>query len=313
MYPRTKQHRLHCPIRRELKKTRSVLDDHLMPSQAVDGAEDVVLDALQAVKVTDAPSARSTPSTPRWRRPNRLIGAIIPLLLVTLFAAGYYVALSEVAPWLELVQRRPVLAFFYRWTCRALFASLAHTFLTIYMLPRGHSRPPREPPKEVVERSIVHECADMQGEVLRCWQDDCNGSWLPARARHCKDCGAFARSFLDDAAHDSAQVTAPSPLTTAAHGAPTCFPSSVRECKSACRFGPACITGTRTLKPFLLFMTSAVLLIAIGGAPLLLLVCDQVNAVLRTSWSRDIAYVNERWWHRKRSWAFGPVWRCVRR
>lgn len=58
-------------------------------------------------------------------------------------------------------------------------------------------------------------------------------------------------------------------------------------------------------------MLSAVLLISIGAAPLVPLVRQQVGAVLATSWSSDIDYVNERWWSRKRSWAFGPVWRCV--
>jgi hypothetical protein len=188
---------------------------------APSGTEAVVLDALQAVKATDAPISASKlrTSTPRWRRPNNLIGAIIPPLLGLLFFSGYHVALGYVAPWLEYVVRRPGLALIYRWTCRGLFACLAHTFLTVYMLPRGHSRPPREPPREIVERSVVHECADMEGSVLRCWHDGCNGSWLPARARHCKDCGADCQGGSYLILSVCAQVTALLLSTTAVHGA----------------------------------------------------------------------------------------------
>jgi hypothetical protein len=77
------------------------------------------------------------------------------------------------------------------------------TYLYLYFLPRDHSQPPLEPPREVKDGLIIFQCANPSTQspdvdsaerkvapapVERCYKGYCQGRWKPSRTRHCSVC-----------------------------------------------------------------------------------------------------------------------------
>lgn len=54
-------------------------------------------------------------------------------------------------------------------------------------------QPPLEPPIEIKEKRILFEC-DAQGEPMRCFRDECQGRWKPARYVSC--CSELSTSSI---------------------------------------------------------------------------------------------------------------------
>jgi hypothetical protein len=105
----------------------------------------------------------------------------------------------------------------YRVLATGLLLPTSVLFLRLYMLPRTQSIPPYNPPKEIIDKSIMFEClAPEEAKIVnlavqrasgseepfddlvvvnRCWKGTCNGRWKPARARHCSECGVCRAGF----------------------------------------------------------------------------------------------------------------------
>lgn len=89
--------------------------------------------------------------------------------------------------------------------------------MRLYFLPRTQSVPPYNPPKDILDKSVVFEClAPEEAKIVnlamqnangtdeafddivvvnRCWKGKCDGRWKPARARHCSECGVCRAGF----------------------------------------------------------------------------------------------------------------------
>lgn len=137
---------------------------------------------------------------PRLLRANNILGKSIPPLIVLLAVKGYDLVVHETGAeaslrplralvpcrltrsqpltgsYLADVRRLPVVAELYRWHFRLLLAALVYAYGFVYLSPRTHSRPPKNPPPEVLARTMVYQC-DSSGAPATCNRDECEGSW----------------------------------------------------------------------------------------------------------------------------------------
>ena len=253
------------------------------------------LDALGAVaavqKDAARPSARRAADgpAPLTRRPPSLahtvLGVLIPALLLAFIAFGARLVLLDAVPLLR--RDRPVYGLVVGSAFVASLVPLFALYVWIISRPRDHARPSARPPPAIADRAIAFEC-DEDGRPATCqWCPAIDGAqpWLPPRARHCRECGVCVLGFDH---HCAARRFDATDRTGAWLG----------RCVSA-----------RTLKPFMIFL--ALVPIAVGAGLLAVAPSAFRNLRLVVSEVWHDPVISERWWARRRSWAVGPVWRCV--
>ena len=148
---------------------------------------------------------------------------------------------------------------------------LVTLFLLVWLGPNDHSAPPPTPPQAILRRSVPYECIDRDGNLAYCWQDDCNGRWLPPRTRHCKDC----RKCRVDFDH-------------------------------CCVFFGTCIAEGNLLL-FTIFLLTVAPTIALGLWQVTPVALHHRKIVMEQLWLSDLVYEN--WWNRWYSWIGGPIFR----
>ncbi|GAA5990132.1 hypothetical protein JCM5350_002517 [Sporobolomyces pararoseus] len=210
----------------------------------------------------------SRPSPSRWKRPNVWLGKIIPSLIVVFGVSGYRLVLLEVYPYLK--SSSPNLAFAYiSWV--NLFLSLVILCYSLVYFHSNRTKEARSIPIEVQEKRVVFAC-DKDGEPLRCYQDDCKGSYLSVRTRHCRDCQTCQVGF-----------------------------------DHHCSFMDNCVSTSSTFKPFVDFIFYAVLLLGVALVPLLPLQIRAFREVISTTWETEQMRIG--WWSKWWSWLGGPFYR----
>ncbi|GAA6058523.1 hypothetical protein JCM10212_006962 [Sporobolomyces blumeae] len=187
----------------------------------------------------------------KWKRPNWVLGKVIPALLVLFGVTGYRLVFSSVC-------KSSILSSII--VARSL---MLHLFQIL-------SRAPKKAPRAVEERRVVYAC-DAAGGPMRCFQDDCDGSFVSLRTRHCRDCRRCQPRF-----------------------------------DHHCAFMDNCVQA-ETFKDFVLFILYAVLLLGVALVPLAPLQLRAFREVIDTTWTSDA--LEQAWWGRPwRSWLGGPVW-----
>lgn len=114
---------------------------------------------------------------------NAIIRKIVPCLLVLLFFLGSKL-IFDISEYL-IVDRRYGAGITLFASSAILLMILAWTFVHIVSLPDDHAAAPRDPPQDFQHPIEV----DANGQILRCFQGKCRGSWKPPRSRHCKTHG----------------------------------------------------------------------------------------------------------------------------
>lgn len=165
--------------------------------------------------------------------------------------------------------RSAFLAYMCSWT--VLISTLVTLFLLVWLGPADHSGPPPRVPLDISSRSIPYECVDLDGNLGRCWQDDCRGRWLPPRTRHCKDC----RSCRVDFDH-------------------------------CCVFFGTCIAQGNLLA-FVAFLLTVAPTIALGLYTVTPVALAHRKIVMQQYWLSEQLFA--RWWNRWYSWIGGPIFR----
>lgn len=138
------------------------------------------LEATAIVSV-DAGEQRS-----RKRGPTALqtfLGKLVPLILISYIAAASRLVLVDALPLWPPIPRETL-----RWSFSINLIALLSLFIWLCTRPRTHARPPAQPNEQT-----IFECG-RTGEHLTCeW---CEGRpWLPARARHCRECQSCVTGF----------------------------------------------------------------------------------------------------------------------
>ena len=180
-----------------------------------------------------------------------------------------YFEVQRAAAYLSRI-RSPTYVWMYLMAVRLLLVPLFTLFLFIYFYPSAHSAPPPHPPEALTSRSIPYEVINLAGDFDSCWQDSCNGRWLPPRTRHCKDCRRCRMEYDH------------------------CCPW----------FGPNCISRD-TLKAFILFLSLTPSTIAVVLWEVIPIALTHVRCVRQQYWPALYAI----WWNRWYSWIGGPLFR----
>ncbi|GAA93999.1 uncharacterized protein L969DRAFT_85522 [Mixia osmundae IAM 14324] len=238
--------------------------------------------ALEIVGAAALPATlettRKLPQINDGFRANRLLGRVIPPALFVFIIHGWRIVSLHATPYLYYTLQRPRSAVLYCVGFNVLLCAMMYNYLSVYLLPRDHSRPPRAVPDDVREKRVIFEC-DRQGEPTRCWQDACNGSWRPARARHCRDCKRCRLGF-----------------------------------DHCCPWFGTCITSPASGKAFIHFCFFVQPLLTLALSVILPLTISQVSKVVELTWTTDsLGYelLAAEWWHHWYSWSGGPGFRWL--
>lgn len=139
-----------------------------------------------------------TPARKTWLagvRPNRVIGRLVPSILLAYVTLSYRLVVIEVGyKHLCLTRARYALAGLWLVPAHAAFACAVRSYLAIFLAhTKGTPQGPlarllgahfvevrKEPRLSDKRRRELHEC-DEKGELVRCFRDRCNGSWKPPR------------------------------------------------------------------------------------------------------------------------------------
>ncbi|GAA5908329.1 uncharacterized protein JCM6883_004349 [Sporobolomyces salmoneus] len=204
----------------------------------------------------------------RWKRPNVWLGKLIPTLICIFGFYGYRLVLLEVYPLIKA--HTPTVALLYLSWVNFFLGLVVFSYSLVYFhrKPRTNSL---QVPAEVQQKRVVFAC-DEAGEPLRCDRDNCNGSYLSIRTRHCRDCQSCQVGF-----------------------------------DHHCSFMDNCVSTSSTFNPFVTFIFYAVLLLVVALVPLAPLQYRAFREVIATTWRTE--KMREDWWSRWYSWVGGPVWR----
>lgn len=157
-------------------------------------------------------------------RPKRLIGRIVPLILLTYVYFAYDLVVVEygceskqsssysVSFQLTLLhfplsdkhliqsKRHVSSTYIYIFLAHLLFFISLINYFRIFLSttnedPQASSKlkafiptSPFDPPLALLESKSILFQTSSNGEPIRCFRDSCNGKWKPPRSRHCGDC-----------------------------------------------------------------------------------------------------------------------------
>lgn len=250
------------------------------------------------------PNSHAPPNSRRGIRLNRVLGRIVPIILLVYVANAYDLVVVRYAYRQVYLQQGRLLPLgLWLVPTHALFFWSLRAYLRVFF---AHSQPPSrshtnnqsgvlawlrsrlgatfadpDPADTTISIASVVQGIDVtvefcsaDGEPVRCWRDSCNGRIKTFRMRHCGDCATCRVGFDHHCAWFDNDVTAPS-----------------------------------TLRPFISFLLSIPPLYTLGFAPLFRPTWRSFRG-LAASAASD-AHIDEVWWGRWYSWVGGPVLRWI--
>ncbi|KZT25268.1 hypothetical protein NEOLEDRAFT_1156447 [Neolentinus lepideus HHB14362 ss-1] len=160
--------------------------------------------------------------------------------------------------------------------CSLLYGVLFGILITLYVflcLGRSTHGVARHPLPDKYTIAIPYECINEAGGLVRCFKDECDGSWRPPRSHHCSTCSVCRLEF-----------------------------------DHHCPWLGNCVTLPR-MKAFLSLLYLTPTVTAIGLYPILSPL--RYNVLLALSVSREDSGARQRWWDWWGSWAVfcGPLGR----
>ncbi|GAK65416.1 uncharacterized protein PAN0_008d3633 [Moesziomyces antarcticus] len=250
------------------------------------------------------PNSHAPPNSRRGIRLNRVLGRIVPIILLVYVANAYdLVVVRHAYRQVYLQQGRLLPLGLWLVPTHALFLWSLRAYLRVFF---AHSQTPSrshtnnqngvlawlrsglgatfadpDPADTTISiasvvqgNDVTVELCSADGQPVRCWRDSCNGRIKTFRMRHCGDCATCRVGFDHHCAWFDNDVTAPS-----------------------------------TLRPFISFLLSIPPLYALGFAPLFRPTWRSFCG-LAASAASD-AHIAEVWWGRWYSWVGGPVLRWI--
>ncbi|SPO39376.1 uncharacterized protein PSFLO_04857 [Pseudozyma flocculosa] len=193
----------------------------------VGGPDDGAADTLRT------PSQPSRAATKRRFRINRLLGRIVPLIILVYVGYTYQLVVFRYNyGHVCKVLGRPGLSAAHLLPAHIGFLAAVRSYLRVFLAhsstsPRrglrgrlarlcGSSFEPHDGLRLERGQEGIRACQP-DGSPLRCWRDACNGSIRGARTRHCGDCGTCRVGFDHHCAWFDNDVTAPATLRPFVH------------------------------------------------------------------------------------------------